>query len=267
MDWSKPKQVAAFFDLHRDNPREGPGDRASTARALAAVTLAANPAQIETVLDLACGPGMQTRHLVELLPARANITALDIHAPFVDEVNNWINERQLGHRVRVVQGDMSKPPVAPGSVDLIWCEGAAYMLGIGPALETWRPFLRGDNGGGNVSASPVGFVALSEPVFLTDELPPAVVENWAEYPAMTDAQGIADRVAGAGFNLLESFTLSHEAWAAYYDPLQQRVTALRDKYAKDPESLSVIEEGQQEIDAWHNYGEYFSYAFIVVQPA
>lgn len=266
MDWSDPKQIAAFFDLHQDNPREGPGNQESTARALAAVVLAAGAQEIAAVLDLACGPGMQTRHLAELLPD-ARITALDIHEPFVREVGEWIERDKLGDRVTAVQGDMSKPPVAPGSIDLVWCEGAAYMLGVQQALKTWRPLLRASDNSADIAGGSTGFVAFSEPVFLSADLPPAVIENWAEYPVMTNEQGIAERVTEAGFSLLESFVLPPEAWAEYYEPLQRRVNSLRGKYTNDPEGLSVIEEGQQEIDAWQNYGEYFSYAFIVAEPA
>lgn len=82
---------------------------------------------------------MQTRHLAELLPD-AKFTALDINPPFVNEVDDWVREHNLGHRITAVVGDMTKPPVEPGSVDLVWCEGAAYMLGVGPALETWRNY-------------------------------------------------------------------------------------------------------------------------------
>lgn len=166
MDWSNPKQVAAFMDLHSGNPREGPGDKASTARALAAVTTAAGERQIESVLDLACGPGMQTRHLAELLPT-SHITALDIHPAFLAELDGWIAQNELEHQVTTVHGDMKQPPAA---------------------------------------------------------------------------------------------------WAAYYDPLQRRVDTLRTKYVNDPDGKQVINEGQQEIDAWRNYGEYFSYAFIVTRP-
>ena len=47
----------AFFELHRDLPREGPGDDASTLRALGMCTeLPERP----EILDIGCGPGMQT---------------------------------------------------------------------------------------------------------------------------------------------------------------------------------------------------------------
>ena len=62
--WSRARLTAmlddAFWAIHSDLPREGPGDNASTARALGAMTeLPAAPA----IFDIACGPGMQTMEL------------------------------------------------------------------------------------------------------------------------------------------------------------------------------------------------------------
>ncbi|MEM8742455.1 MAG: class I SAM-dependent methyltransferase, partial [Pseudomonadota bacterium] len=74
MDW------AAFFRLHSDLPREGPGDPASAARAIAATGLS-GPL---TVLDLGSGPGAGSLALLEALP-EAQITAIDTHAPFLAE--------------------------------------------------------------------------------------------------------------------------------------------------------------------------------------
>ena len=252
MDWNIPAQVAAFFDLHSDNPREGPGDFQSAARAFAAAkdALQADPANI---LDLACGPGMQTRHLSELAP-EANILGLDITKTFIKRLNDWCDKEGLSDRVSGVVGDMSAPPVAAHTQDLIWCEGAVYMLGVQAALAAWRDLLR-----------PRGCIAFTEPVFLKTPLPKQVVDNWAEYPPMTDVAGVEQRLQATDFRLVDSFVLPDNAWAEYYEPLQKRVNVLREKYAADAHGALVIEEGQSEIDAWRNFGEYFSYAFFVVQ--
>ncbi|MDX1575896.1 MAG: class I SAM-dependent methyltransferase, partial [Kiloniellales bacterium] len=91
MDFDDPKMRAVFFDVHSGLPREGPGSRACTARALAM----AGPLPPEPrVLDIACGPGMQTLDLAELLPA-ARITAVDTHAPFVAEAERRAAARGL----------------------------------------------------------------------------------------------------------------------------------------------------------------------------
>jgi ubiquinone/menaquinone biosynthesis C-methylase UbiE len=49
-----------FFEIHKDLPREGPGDNESTRKAFSMlVDLPAEP----DILDIACGPGMQTIEL------------------------------------------------------------------------------------------------------------------------------------------------------------------------------------------------------------
>ena len=254
MDRNKPNQWSAFLELHSGNPREGPGGRASTEKALQIARQ--HGCEPRRILDLACGPGMQTRHLAALAPL-AHITALDLHDRYVQEVQAWITGDGLDTQVAAVRGDMSQPPVEKHSFDLIWCEGAAYMLGVTEALACWRDWLTADAG---------ATIAFSEPVFLSSELPQAVVDNWAEYPAMSDLAGIHARVKAAGFRVVGDFVLPDAAWAAYYEPLQLRVNELRKSFAADPERLAIVEEGQQEIDAWRNHGEHFSYAFLVAQP-
>ena len=264
MDYSNPRQRAAFFDLHSDNPREAPGDRASTLRALAAVTAEHNPRRI---LDIGCGPGLQTQHLLDELLDESNtknteddaieLVAADLNPPFVAQVNQWSANYPAGV-VRAVQADMTKlrlgELLGAQPFDLIWCEGAAYIMGITEALRQWRSLL-----------TEPGYIAFTECVFLQESVPEAVQRNWAEYPAMTTVEGAANWVREAGFELLDCFVLPPEAWWAYYDPLQLRVDKLRDRYLNDPDGTLVIEEGQSEIDVYREYGDYFGYAFFVAR--
>ncbi len=70
-----------FFELHKDLPREGPGDEASTLKAFAMMEgLPSNP----RILDVGCGPGMQTIDLAR--HTGASILAVDTHQPFLDEL-------------------------------------------------------------------------------------------------------------------------------------------------------------------------------------
>jgi len=209
--------------------------------------------EVNAILDLACGPGMQTQHLATLNPT-AKITAIDIHPVFVERLREWSALQGLNDRITALVGDMNKLDVDAESQDLIWCEGAVYMLGVEAALAKWRPLLR-----------PGGCIAFTEPVFLSDKFPDAVVENWQEYPAMTDVAGVTSLLQNTDYSLIESFVMTDNAWAEYYEPLQRRVDALRPKYANVHDAALIIEEGQSEIDAWRNHGEHFSYAFFVVK--
>ena len=151
-----PRFWEVFFDVYEHLPRQGPGNRACAERPLALCELPPTP----TVLDLGCGVGGQTLHLAELLPG-AHITAIDSHAPSVERLRATLAARGLGQRVHAVVGDMGHPDVPPGSVDLVWSEGALYNLGIDVALRLCHDLLR-----------PGGFVAFTDAVWRTDNPPP-----------------------------------------------------------------------------------------------
>ena len=130
MDFSDAAQRKVFFDVHNGLPREGPGDRASMERAL---TLAGPLPPNPQILDIACGPGGQTLDLADLIPD-ARITAVDGYQPFLRDLERGAVERGVADRIRILHGDMAKLPFEPGSFDLIWCEGAAYIMGFRAAL-------------------------------------------------------------------------------------------------------------------------------------
>ena len=155
------REVEVFFDVHSGLPQEGPGSFESTKRAL---ELAGSFHKRAQILDVGCGPGRQTMDLARLLPS-AIITALDNHVPYLHEVRRKAANAGVLNRVTAVEGDMRDLPAEPGSIDLIWCEGAAYIMGFRAALESWKPFL-----------APDGRLALSEPVWLQDDPPEETVE-------------------------------------------------------------------------------------------
>ena len=66
------RTTALFFELFTGLPRQGPGDAASTLRALALVPRVGPRTRI---LDVGCGTGLHTRVLAQGSPAR--IVAVD----------------------------------------------------------------------------------------------------------------------------------------------------------------------------------------------
>ncbi len=65
----------------------------------------------------------------------------------------------------------------------------------------WRPLL-----------APGGCIAFSESVRLRCYRSPMARENWAEYPATTDAAGVRAEVVRAGYEPMGDFMLPPEAW-------------------------------------------------------
>lgn len=233
----------AFFALHRDLPREGPGQAEDVHWALytAAVPEAAR------IADLACGPGADTRTLAKARPA-ARIEAVDRVPHFVEAARAAV--APYGDRVVVRQGDMAE---VTGPYDLIWCAGGLYFLGVTEGLGLWRGAL-----------APGGHVAFSEPC-----LPPrpsaAARAFWADYPAISGIGGIRDRVAAAGYRVLGERMVIGAAFRDYYEPMARRIALLRPD--AEPVLAVVLDENEAEIARWRAAPDDIAYALMVVAPA
>lgn len=243
------KRRAIFWELHSGLPREGPGSAESTKRAL---ELAAPIPRAANILDIASGPGAQTIELARLVP-EANILAVDIHQPFVDETNRRAGALGVAHRVNAIAGDMRLLPFSPASFDLIWCEGAAYVMGIENALRAWRPLLR-----------PGGRLALTEPVWLSPNPPDEARRNWSGYADMADVDHWRKVVQLSGYTPLGDFILPDHAWWEYYTPLQGRLRELAPKYVGNVDAENVLKQCDEEIATYRDYGSHFGYAFLVM---
>lgn len=254
MSFDDPAVRRAFFALHCGLPREGPGNRESTARALQLA--GALPARAR-VLDIACGPGMQTMDLAELLPA-ARITATDNHAPYLEELARRAAARGLSGRVTTVLADMRALPFAAGSFDLLWCEGAAYIMGVGKALRAWRPLLAAG-----------GRLALTEAVWLRADAPAALRRCWGpDYPDMGDVAACRRLVADCGYRLLGDFVLPEVAWwDDYYRPLEARLAQPTPAFGDDAATRAVLHAAREEIEMYRTYAAYYGYVFLVMATA
>lgn len=103
------------MEIHSDNPREGPGRRASTTRAMQFLT---EPPSRSRILDIGCGPGMQT--------IDANLTVIEgsgfqLIDHFILPIWNWRRWRCFGNTL-MYAGMFS-----------IRCAGPS------PAVRKWNP--------------------------------------------------------------------------------------------------------------------------------
>lgn len=241
----------AFFRLHCDLPREGPGSDAATLEAIRRLPrLPENP----VILDLGCGPGRQT--LVLAREFGVPVTAVDFHEPFLAQLRASAAEAGLAERITTRHQSFDSLTDAPGSVDLIWCEGAIFILGFGEGLRRWRPLLR-----------PGGCLVASEAAWLTESPPAEVKAFWdSEYPAITNVEGNRKIAEDAGFDVLDDFVLPGAAWwDEYLTPLSARVEMLRPQAATDPTLVRVLEEMDRELDICRRHGDTFGYVFFILQ--
>jgi SAM-dependent methyltransferase len=75
------------------------------------------------VLDAGCGTGEALPWLFEKIRPSGHVIGIDLSAAHVK-----VARRHAGANVEVLQGDLSAPPIAPASVDLIWCVNALHHL-------------------------------------------------------------------------------------------------------------------------------------------
>lgn len=241
-----------MFMVHQGLPREGPGNQQSTARALALID---ELPQAPEVLDIGCGPGMQTLDLAGLLPG-ARIEAVDAHQPFLEDAARRAEAAGCADRIRFSVGDMRSLEFDAERFDLLWCEGAAYIMGISEALAAWRALLK-----------PGGAIAFTEAVWLTNEPPETLADWWqSEYPAMGDIQACLDKVTNAGYELIDHFVLSECAWwDDYYKPMEARIAALRVELEGDVPGLEALEAHQLEIDYFRRWSAHYGYLFVIAR--
>ncbi|MGD1859839.1 MAG: class I SAM-dependent methyltransferase [Leptolyngbyaceae cyanobacterium] len=243
--------LRVFFELHSNLPREGPGDDAATAQAFALLPeLPARP----NILDVGCGPGMQTVQLAQLTDGQ--ITAVDIHQPYLDQLEQSLTAAGLRDRVKLLQADMLDLPFSSGSFDLIWAEGSAYIMEFGSALRNWQSLL-----------TPKGYLVASEITWIRSNPPAPVMQFWQnEYPAIQSVEANLTLLKALGYLPLAHFTLSANAWwHDYYTPLEQRINELQSHYPNSPDALQVLEAHRQEIDLFRRYSDYYGYVFYLAQ--
>lgn len=242
-----------FFDIQRGLPRQGPGNDASTLRALAACSaLPTSP----DVLDVGCGPGVQTMALAGALEGR--ITAVDVYEEYLDELRQRATDGGLAERITVERGDMMRLPFAPASFDLIWAEAAAYVMGFERAFAAWKSLLR-----------PGGYVAVTELTWLAPDPSSEVAAFYgSEYPQMTDVQTNLASIRVAGYDVVDHFVLPDAAWwDDYYGPLEAKLPALRHQYENDATALAIVGASALEIQMRRDHADAYGYVFYIARNA
>jgi SAM-dependent methyltransferase len=248
---TQDRTAALFFELFTGLPRQGPGDEASTLRAL---SLVPGVGPQTRVLMPGCGTGLDARLLARHAPVR--ILGIDNHPPYVEEFNRQARALGCGDRAEARVGDMHRLEWPSGSFDLIWCEGAIYVVGFDAGLREWRRLL-----------APGGHVALTEVCWTQPEPPPGCRAFWAqEYPAIGDVASRLRVITECGYEPVAHFALPVSAWwDDYYRPLQENILQFRLRHDDETDAQQLADSVQREIDMWKQYSDVYNYEFFVMQ--
>jgi len=240
----------SIFDFFHPLPRQGPGDDALTLSLLQKVQHSGPPF---FAVDVGCGTGAQSAVLAE--SGFAHMVVTDIHTPFVRDAQAAVRTGKTSQQVSGVTSDMARPPFRPSSIDLLLCEGAAYVIGFDRFLETWRPMLHTG-----------GWLLLSDAVWTTDEVPTEAREFWTtEYPSIGTVSSCASAAAERGFVVRDVALLPGAAWEEFYRTVELRLTEVRPELSLTEEGRAFRDAVQVEIDIWRRHGWSYSYVFLLLQ--
>jgi cyclopropane fatty-acyl-phospholipid synthase-like methyltransferase len=185
-----------------------------------------------------------------------SILAVDNHQPFLDELQRRAAAAGVSGKIQISLRDMRTLAKDDGPFDLIWSEGAIFVVGFREGLAAWHSLL-----------APGGGLAVSEMAWLRSD-PPAECRQFfaAVYPALTDVAANLKTIETCGYEILEHFAEPESAWwDGLYHPLEDRLRRLRERHAADAEKLSVIESIQAEIDLYRKYAAYYGNVFYLMR--
>jgi len=238
-------------ELYAPLPRQGPGSPASTRKAFS--MLGPLPEQ-PLILDIGCGVGAQTMELAGL--TTAHIIALDVFDWALDAVSEKVVARSLTGRVHTTKQSMDAMDFREETFDVVWSEGALYIMGFENALRACRRFLK-----------PGGFLAASELCWFRDEPPAELLSFWRHaYPDIRSVAETSQLIADCGLELLGHFTLPvRDWWDDYYTPMSRLLPRLREKYADSPVAVAMCDECVTEMSLHQKYSRWYGYEFFVCQ--
>jgi SAM-dependent methyltransferase len=241
-----------LYELFSKMPRQGPGSNECTRKAY---HLIPSLPQQPHILDVGCGSGIQTLELARI--SNGKVSAVDNHRPFLDKLRKHAKSKGLDERIEIINGSMLELPFARRSFDIIWAEGAIFIIGFAKGLREWKPLLKRG-----------GYLVVSELAWLRPDMPHEIrVYLEGEYPAIKDIEGNREIIRQADYNEVGSFVLPKSGrWDDFYRPLQRHLNLLKPKYIGNHEATTALDTIQLEIDMYEKYSRYYSYVFYLMQP-
>jgi hypothetical protein len=115
--------------------------------------------------------------------------------------------------------------------------------------------------------APGGIAVISEVSWFTNQIPEPALRYWQNaYPAIATESENSRRARAAGYEVFGIHRLPSQAWwANYYEPLKERMNALR--LSADIVMQEVIDETEIEIELFQNHGDSYGYSYYLLKAA
>ena len=240
-----------LYELFSNMPRQGPGSKESTRKAYRLIPRL--PPQPH-ILDVGCGSGMQTLELARI--SNGKITALDNYQPFLDDLRKHAKSEGLDEKIQTINGSMLELPFTKNSFDIMWSEGAIYIIGFEKGLREWKSLIKRG-----------GYLVASELTWIKPDMPSEIrIYLEGEYQGIKNIEENREIIQQADYNEVGSFILPKSGWwDDFYEPLQKHLNLLKPKYTGNREATAALDATQLEIDMYRKYSRYYSYVFYLMQ--
>jgi len=240
-----------FYYIFSPLQRLGPGCMQATQKALSYIPSLPDNA---CILDIGCGRGAQTRDLAAL--TQGTITATDNYQPFLDAITARAAHEGMGMRIKTRCASMDNLPFKEGKFDLIWSEGAIYLIGFENGLSSWRSFSKKG-----------GYIVVSDIAWFLKNPPHELIQFWKDENCIVNSEEEKkEQIDRTGLTLIATFRLPESGWwEHYYLPLLGRVAELKEKYGKDPAFAPILASCEYEAEIYQKYKQYYGYTFFVMQ--
>ena len=245
-------EIELIIDLHQDTDRQGPGSESDTLKALEFIHFPESR-QLE-VADIGCGTGGQTITLAQNI--QGHITAVDLFPEFLRPLSDRAKRLGLEYKIRCLEKSMEDLSFAEKEFDLIWSEGAIYIMGFENGIKQWKRFLKDG-----------GYLAISEITWTTNSRPDEINDFWSgEYPEIDTASNKIKILENNGFSLMGYFTLSQDSWMTnYYMPLETRFDAFLERHKNSDLARKIVGDYQSEIELYKRFKAFYSYGFYIAK--
>ncbi len=243
------EKMDILFEIFTGLPRAGPGSKETTRKAF---SMLPNVPSHPNILDIGCGPGMQTIELAKMIDGK--IVALDIHQPFLDYILQNAEKEGVSEKIETINQSMLSMEFEKERFDILWAESSIFIMTFEKALREWQKFLKKG-----------GYFAVSELVWPLEDPPEEMIAFLKEYPTIQTHDENLRVIEKIGYKNINSFLLPAEDWAAYYEPVGERLKILRKKYQNDEGAIKVLQFMQNETDLFKKHPKFFRYIFYIMQ--
>jgi len=239
-----PKE--AFWKLHEDLPRQGPGSIQTSDHLFSIATKNKVPA---TAIDMGCGTGVGALYLAH---KGVQVLAIDTNESYLQKLHTLAHEQHMESLIITKHASMDDVS-SLDTVDLIWAEGTMYIIGWEKALTVWSQLLM-----------PGGIIVATDCFWLTDKPSSRAAKFWEADPNMMDLEQAKQLIQRCGFDVLDTYVQPDSDWFdPYYIPLQSNID--KNSSSTDPTMIEMLQITQEEIDVRRECGNEYGHVGFVMK--